>query len=206
MFALPPLYPETFFSAAIKGYKAEKLGTTWSKRKFLLPDVSLLLSEEKFADLFFFWNEQGIGIVCEVQLSFTDCFYPKYQEGDCLEIFIDTRDLKNANVTHRFCHHFVFLPVEVQGVRAMEVTHFRSEDKHSLADPNFLLVDAEIGKKKYTISTFIMKEALFGYDPTAFSKLGFACRVRRTQAPPQHFPTTFIEKYPSLWGTITLED
>src|SRR6516165_1598915 len=108
MFALPSLYPETFFSTSIKGYKAEKLGATWSKRKFLLPDVSLLLGEEKFADLFFFWNEQGIGIVCEVQTGFTDCSYPKYQEGDCLEIFIDTRDLKNANVTHRFCHHFVF--------------------------------------------------------------------------------------------------
>jgi hypothetical protein len=206
MFALPPLYPETFFSASVKGYKATKLGSAWSKRKFLLPDVSLFLSEEKFADVYFFWNEQGIGLYCEVQTGFADCFYPKYQEGDCLEIFIDTRDLKNANVTHRFCHHFVFLPVEVQGVRAMEITHFRSEDKHPLADPNLLVVDAEIGKKKYTLSAFIMKEALFGYDPMAFSKLGFAYRIRRMQAPAQHFPATFIERHPSLWSTITLED
>lgn len=206
MLSLPSLYPETFFSSSVKGYKADKLGTGWNKRKFLLPDTSLVLSEEKFADVYFFWNEQGIGICSEVEVGFTDCFYPKFQEGDCLEIFIDTRDLKNANVIGRFCHHFVFLPVEVQGVRAMEVTHFRNEDKHPLADSSLLFVDVELGKKRYKISTFIDRQALFGYDPMAFSRLGVAYRIRRMHAPAQHFPTSFLERQPSLWTTIILED
>jgi hypothetical protein len=206
MIPLPSLFPETFFASSVKGYKAEQLPTGRGRKKFLLPDVSLILGEEKFADLYFHWHEGGIGIFCEAHIAFTDCLYPRFQEGDCLEVFIDTRDLKDVGVVHRFCHHFLFLPVEVQGVRALEITHFRGEDKHPLADPSLFIVEANFEKKNYQLSIFIPKEALFGYDPTTLSKMGFAYRLRRGKGDAQHFPTSFIERFPSLWSTIMLEN
>jgi len=206
MLQLPSLFPETFFASSVKGYKAEQLPTGRGKKKFQLPDTSLILGEDKFADVYFFWNEGGIGILCEVQIPFTDCLYPKFQEGDCLELFIDTRDLKEAGVIHRFCHHFLFLPIEVQGVRALEITHFRGEDKHPLADPSLFLVESNFEKKSYQLSVYIPKEALFGFDPTTIPKLGFSYRLRRGRSSPQHFPTSFIEQFPSLWSTIFLKD
>lgn len=206
MLQFPSLFPETFFASSAKGYKADKLPTGRGRKKFLLPDASIILGEEKFADVFFFWNEEGIGIVCDVQIPFTDCLYPRFEEGDCLEVFIDTRDLKEAGAVHRFCHHFLFLPTEVQGVRALEITHFRGEDKHPLADPSLLIVEAEFGTKSYSLYTHIAKEALYGYDPATFRKVGASYRLRRARSNPQHFPTSFIERFPSLWSTIILED
>jgi hypothetical protein len=206
MLELPSLFPETFFATSVKGYKADRLPVGRGKKKFLIPDASLVLGEDKFADIFFFWNEGGIGIECKVQIPFTDCLYPKFQDGDCLELFIDTRDLKEAGIVHRFCHHFLFLPVEVQGVRALEITHFRGEDKHPLADPALFILEADFEKTSYQLSVYIPKEALFGFDPATFPRLGFSYRLRRVKSNSQHFPTSFIERYPSLWATIYLED
>lgn len=205
---LPPLFPETFFVPSTKGYKAETSPKGRAKKKYLLPDTSLLLGEERFADVYFFWNEQGIGIECESHIPFTDSHYPRFQEGDCLEIWVDTRDLKEAGTVHRFCHHFLFLPVEVQGVRALEITQFRGEERHPLADPNLLSVESVFEKKGYRLFVQIPKEALYGYDPLSFPRLGFAFRLRRAKQSPQHFTLSShacaIERFPSLWSTISL--
>jgi len=88
----------------------------------------------------------------------------------------------------------------------LEITHFRGEDNHPLADPALFILEAGFEKMSYHLSVYIPKEALFGFDPAAFPRLGFSYRLRRGKSSPQHFPTSFIERFPSLWSTIYLED
>ncbi len=207
---LPALFPETFFEVSAPLYKAGKLPLGSGKKKYLLPDASSLLDEEKFADFYMSWDYSGISILCEVQTAFTDSAYPKFEDGDALEILIDTRDLKEVGVVHRFCHHFLILPVEVQGVRALEISNFRGEDKHPLVDPSEIIVEASFKKRDYSLSIFLPKEALFGYDPTSVPRLGFAYRLHRSKGSPQHFPLSThvcaIERFPALWASLQLKE
>ncbi len=207
--SLPALFPETFFDCSISIYRSSKLPTGRGRRKFLLPDLSSLLDEEIFAEFFLSWDNDGLSIVCNVERPFTDSVYPRYDEGDSLEIFIDTRDLKEVGVIHRFCHHFLFLPVEVQGVQSLEITNFRGEDKHILADSSQILVETTFEKKTYQFAIYLPKGVLYGYDPMNIPRLGFAYRLHRAKGSPQHFPLSTracaIERFPALWASLQLD-
>jgi len=206
----PALFPEIFFDASACIYPSSKLPLARGKRKFLLPDVSALLDEEKFADFYMSWDSEGLSLLCQVERPFIDCVYPSFDEGDSLELFIDTRDLKEVGVIHRFCHHFLFLPVEVQGVRSLEVTNFRGEDKHSLADPAQLCVETTFEKKSYCYAIYLSREVLYGYDPVSIPRLGFSYRLHRAKGRPQHFPLSTkacaIERFPALWASLQLKE
>ncbi len=97
------------------------------------------------------WHEGGIEVQIQVHQKFEGASYPKFDEGDAIELFIDTRDLKEAGFPTKFCHHFLILPQEVQGVRALELTRFRNEDSHPLCDPEAIHVETEMTSKEYTL-------------------------------------------------------
>ncbi len=208
--ALPPLFPETFFDASADLLRSAELPKGRGRKKFLLPDTSSFLDEEKFADMYMAWDYTGISLCCHVAQAFTDCVYPRFDEGDSLEVFIDTRDLKNPGVIHKFCHHFLFLPTEVQGVKALEITQFRGDDRHSLADPEELVVETVLEKKEYSLSIFLPKEVLHGYDPTAAARLGFSYRLHRPKGSSQHFTVSTracsLERNPALWASLQLKE
>ena len=172
--AMPPLAPLDFFALSISGRYSKSLGGSKPlKSAFFLPDTSPLLGETAFADVAFCWNEEGIVVEATVHQPFEEASYPRFREGDALEVFIDTRDLKNAGFITRFCHHFVVLPQEVQGIRALEVTRFRTEDSHPLCDPTELHVQSVFDKKSYWLQFHIPASCLHGYDPGHFDRLGF---------------------------------
>jgi hypothetical protein len=179
------------------------------KKPFLLPDTSLLLDEEKFADLTLSYGSLGLYVGVKVHQAFQDVAFPDVQKGDSLELFFDTRDRKSAGTIHKFCHHFIFLPKEVGGIQACEMTRFRLEDAHPLCDSKLLQVEANFKSKEYELKIFINKEALHGFDPEQFSRLGFTYRVNRKGAPSQHFnlgsQEYLIEKHPSVWASLELK-
>lgn len=196
---MDPLFPADFLSCSFP----------ISSSKFtLIPDMSNFLDEEKFSSFYIKWSEEGIEGMITVEQSFEGCFFPEYQKGDSIEIFIDTRDHKKSAFATRFCHHFVFLPAEVNGVRAEEVTKFRLDDSHPLCNSSDLKVSPKIGKKSYEISFFISESALHGYDPSQFSRIGFAYKINRLKAPSQHFPISSkafdLLDNPSLWASCQL--
>ncbi len=185
--AMPALAPLDFFSfAAAARYSKAPPSSKLFKRSFLLPDTSEMLGEERFADVALCWNEEGIIVEAFIEQAFEEANYPRFSEGDALELFIDTRDLKTAGFITRFCHHFVILPQEVQGIRALEITHFRTEDAHPHCDPSELHVEAEYDKTAYKLHVHIPSSCLHGYDPAYFDRLGFTYRLHRTRGTPQH--------------------
>ncbi len=179
------------------------------KKPYLLPDTSLLLEEEKFADLAMSYSQSGLHIRLKVNQAFQDVAFPDVHKGDSLELFFDTRDRKSAGTIHKFCHHFVFLPKEIGGIQACEMTKFRLEDAHPLCDFKLLQIEASFKSKEYELQIFIDKEALYGFDPEQFNRLGFTYRVNRKGAPSQHFnlgsQEYLIEKYPSVWASLKLK-
>ncbi|MFY7843336.1 MAG: hypothetical protein ACOVOR_04900 [Rhabdochlamydiaceae bacterium] len=167
------------------------------------------MKRESSFDLSIGWNEEGLFIVLEDQEDHIRASWPDYRTADAFELFIDTRNLKSAGFIHRFCHHFVCLPVPVEGIQFCEVTQFRSEDSHELSD----LVEAELKvlkqKKGYKMLIHLPRTCLHGYDPSSMHQLGFAYRLNKTGKDSESFPLCSenyaIEKHPSLWATLDLK-
>ncbi len=195
---MDPLFPVDFFSCNIEIGKAVTE----------LPDLSDLLAEEAFATLLLSWDLEGISGFFHIKKPLEDSAFPDYMKGDAIELFIDTRDNKKSGFASRFCHQFVFLGKEVNGVRAQEITKFRAEDTHPLCDPSEIFLEIKEKKGGYEVAFTLPKEILHGYDPLQFSRLGFAYRVHRYKGMPQHFPfsSKYFEplKHPSLWASLLL--
>ena len=173
-----------------------------------LPDLSDLLAEEPLSSLSLSWSVEGISGLFRVKKSLETSLFPDYSKGDAVEIFIDTRDNKKAGFASRFCHQFVFLGKEVNGIRAQEITKFRAEDMHPLCDPSDIFLEIKEKKESYEVTFTLPKEILYGYDPLQFSRLGFAYRIHRYKGKPEHFPfsSKYFEplKHPSLWASLLL--
>jgi hypothetical protein len=200
--SMDPLLPADFFSY--------QLSIPYSKDGNVKPlfDVCELLDEEKFADLSLSWNEGGILGKATVYKPFKESFFPSYEKGDALELFVSTRETKKGTTT-RFCHHFIFLPAAVQGIQAQEITRFRLEDSHPLCNASDLSIECRSEKDSYELRFRIHEQALHGFDPQQFPKLYLAYRFHRYKAKPQHFPFS-SERFdlltsPSLWASITLQ-
>lgn len=206
---LDPLLPIDFFSVSWQMPKGSRVasGRLFSKTP-PLPDLTGYLSEEKFAEVYFVWDDTGLSGKVVFQKPFEHSSFPSYQDGDSVEIFIDTRDMKQAGWATRFCHHFVFLGHAVQDIEAQEMTRFRSEDAHPLCDASLLEVKAVYGKDDFSLTFFIPAVCLHGFDPGAFPRIGMTYRINRYKGLPQHFSVSSsyfdIMQHPSLWSSVRL--
>lgn len=204
---LPALSPAQFFGVSANCYYCK--GELRPEKSFLLPSTSELLSEESFADVYAAWSHERLAFYFVVKVPFQNFKESDFQKGDCIELFIDTRDLKTKGVVSSFCHHFLFHPVEVQNFYGREITRFRNEDVHRLCHPEDLNVKAVQHHDSYHLAIDIPAHCLHKFDPISFARLGFTYRINRTGAPPQHFAVSseeyVVESHPATWGTLRLE-
>lgn len=191
---LKPLSPAAFFEVRGKIPKAKK------KRQFkkaLLPNITGLTGEGRLVSLALLWSPVGLYMEMGCKLGI--------ESGDQLELFIDTRDLKTSNVITRFCHHFLFDLEEETGV---EVTRFRGEDSHELADSGLITMKTEVKKGSYGVEISLPKEILYGYDPVEFKRLGFCYGFKRRNGEKEHFNLSSdyfnLERHPALWASVEL--
>lgn len=177
---------------------------------YLVPDAPFLLQEEPFAKFHMGWNEEGLYFHMQCDKPFNDVFYPEFQRGDALQLFIDTRNNKTATILTRFCHQFLFLPKEVDGVQALETTRFRTDDAHELCNPQELVSDASFQKNSYSMNIFISSQCLHGYDPRECNRIGFTFCVYSSSGLKQHYSAHAdefsFESFPALWSTVKLND
>ena len=177
-------------------------------KRYLLPELTQLCADESFARVAMGWNREGLEFCIEVNAPVERVAYPNIQNGDSIELFIDTRDVKTSGFNTRFCHHFYFLPEPVDGKQAGEITRFRTEDKHDWCDPTELVVKVKKSAKGYVAKIFIPAQCLHGYDPEQCAQIGFTYRINRYGEIPQHFSVDTedyqLEQQPSLWSSIQL--
>ena len=204
----PPIAPVHFFRISVDLKQGKEVKRRLFGKGFQLPDTSAFLGEDHFADVALAWQQEGIEVEVQVNQKFEEASYPKYDEGDAIELFIDTRDFKEAGFPTRFCHHFLILPQEVQGVRALEMTRFRNEDSHPLCDPEAIKVETEMSSRAYTVRIRLPAEILHGYDPRSFDRLGLTYCIHRPKRESQHFAVSSkyvqVAQHPSLWATCKL--
>lgn len=200
--------PIHFFALSVDCHRLEKKDKFPSHSTYLLPSTDPLTGEETFAKVAIGWCEEGIGVQIEIKGKPAESFYPALEEGDSVELFFDTRDVKTSGFNTRFCHHFFFLPERVEGVSKGERTHFRTEDSHPLCDPDELECEVILKKKEYLMNIFIPSQCLVGYDPKQFDRLGFTYRINRYGNESQHFSALSkeyqIDQQPSLWASLKL--
>ncbi|MGE5196095.1 MAG: hypothetical protein ACM3JI_02055 [Anaerolineae bacterium] len=206
---IPPLFPVDFFNlSADIPYSKTFLSKKNFSRSHFLPSTSALLNETSFADLKLAWNEEGLLVQVFARKPFEESFYPHFSGGDSLELFFDTRDLKTAGFAGRFCHHFVVLISEIQGIRALEMTRFRTEDAHPLCESQEIHIETKYESNAYQLQVCIPSSCLHGYDPAFFDRLGFTYRLNRPKKAPQHFAVSSrhyaIEQHPALWASLKL--
>lgn len=203
---LPSLSPVQFFGLTADCQFLR--GSLKPEKGYLLPSTNDLLDEETFADVYTAWNFEKLCFYFAVHRPFQKVGEPDFRKGDSIEIFIDTRDLKTKGVVTRFCHHFVFFPVEVKNFFGQEITRFRNDDTHRLCHPEDLQVIPDLDKDSYRISVEIPAHCLHGYDPLSFPRIGFTYQINRFEGFSQHFAVSSdeynIEQHPATWGTLKL--
>lgn len=206
---LEPLIPLDFF--AVKGripHVKEGVSFRWMQKRALLPDTAEGLIQENFAQIALGWDQTGLFIDLAVDKPFEEALYPSYREGDSFELFVDTRDLKTTKFLTSFCHHFVFLPQAVQGVRAQEITYFRTEDKHKICSGDDLQVETTFHKNSYEMRLVVPASVLHGFDPLSFERLGLSYRLNRFKGPPQLLSSSvehfLLEQHPAFWASFIL--
>ncbi len=197
------LHPLNYFHFELS---CKKKKGALKKAAYAVPSFAEMHGEKECSTLYFAWSEEGLHFHLDSDVKMGESHFPDYDLGEALELFIDTRDIKNKTFNHRFCHQFVFLPEAVSGVQAKEVTRFRTEDLHPLAEASLLEVVSYKKKKGYEMEIFIPKEALFGYDPAEFNRMGF-CFVQHFS---DHSPVEMtllqkeiqIDQNPSVWSSV----
>jgi hypothetical protein len=202
------LAPASFFGLEIDCHKVKTAHVSSLGNTHLLPDFSDLCNQVPFADVFMGWHSDGLAVKVVSQQAMERSTYPEFSLGDGVELYIDTRDVKTGGFNTRFCHHFVFLPEDVEGFQAAEVTRFRTDDAHDLCKPSDLKLTVDKKKNGYVMQIFIPSQCLVGYDPEQFDRLGFTYKINRWGKTPQHFSVISseyqIDQYPSLWSSMRL--
>lgn len=205
---LPPLDPLDFFTLSSALYYADSLPK--QKRSFRIGDTSFLTGEDPFASVHGCWNQGGLCFEIDVDVPFQKALYPRFRDGDSIELFLDTRDRKSSGFPTRFSHHFLILPQAVDEISHREITRLHAEETRPLCDPSEIEVSRNFGRSDYSIRITIGRNALHGYDPATFSRLGFTYRINRFGGEPLHFAVssekTAVERLPSLWGTLQLKE
>lgn len=210
--SIPPLRPINFFHLHVDCFRIDSSFpgiNAKNKKKYLLPSTADLCDDWSFAEVALGWNQEGIESYISVDQAVGRLAYPNIRQGDSVELFFDTRDVKTSGFNTRFCHHFFALPEAVEGVQTGEITHFRNEEEsHELCDPKEILIKSASTSTGYLIQLFIPRSCLHGYEPEQFDRLGFTYRINRSSGPPQHFSVTTddyaLEQQPSLWSSVKL--
>lgn len=177
-----------------------------------LPCFAQLFQREldaPFATVLMGYTELGLHFSFVVESSKVQVFYPDIEKGDSIQLFIDTRDVRQAKTTHRFCHHFFFLPEAYDEKQCGEITRFRTEETHPLCVSSELELAVERNRSGYSASIFIPAHSLVGYAPGECPRLGFTYKICRADGAVQEFgitsSSTRYDQAPYLWTTMLLK-
>jgi len=205
-FAFPCRYRE-------EAPKIDGLLDDWDEG-FRVPDLMEMEGGRPFAGVFMAWNREGIFFAVRVEGKGRFHADPgRPSAGDCLEVWIDTRDVRDARRASRYCHHFCFLPAGggPKGTRPV-VTQERislAREHAAVADLKRIEVASRVerGRRRYALEVGLPAAVLTGYDPGACSRIGFTYLLHDAALGTQSWsagPDLPVAYDPSLWGTAEL--
>lgn len=167
----------------------------------------------QFASLRLAWNKNGLAISVSVQgkSDWANCSIDSPLSSDGVQIWLDTRNTQNIHRASRYCHQFCLLPLG-EGDDGMQpfIKQYpvarASEDAPEVGEENVLL-ESEADESGYTVSAWFPTNILNGFDPEAYSQLGFYIAIHDSEFGKQTFTVGDDFPYqsdPSLWSTLEL--
>lgn len=181
---------------------------------FCVPDLMGMEGGKPFGEVSMGWDREGLyfGVRVEGKGRFhADPVKPS--AGDCLHLWIDTRDVREARRASRYCHHLYFLP---EGGDTRGSGPVAGQERISLARDHARTVDlsrvkvasrVERRQKRYTMEIALPAKVLTGYDPSVCSRIGFTYLLQDVALGVQSWsagPDLPVAYDPSLWGTAEL--
>ncbi|MDO4570432.1 MAG: hypothetical protein Q4D38_08620 [Planctomycetia bacterium] len=159
------------------------------------------------------WNENGLAIQFFVEGKNHPlwCSRNRPEESDRVELWVDTRNLRNVHRANRYCHRFVCLPsgAGVLGDEAF-VTLFPINRARQFPNeiPNgSIRARSQPVEKGYKLFIHFASRALTGYDPREFQDISLAWMLADRDLGVRLLtagaPLPFQED-PSLWYTFHL--
>ena len=148
---------------------------------------------EPFADVWAGWSPEGLHLAVRVEKNRAPRVIPRrLDEGDCVEFYVDTRDVRTAHRAGRFCHKFVVAPVGGAGRGRKPVFHHleihRSTATPTIIAPEDVQIASSVEDDRYTVELFLPAAALTGYDVEVNRRLGLAFIVHDTEHGIQNWP------------------
>ncbi|HEV3121106.1 MAG TPA: hypothetical protein VGY53_04355 [Isosphaeraceae bacterium] len=214
-----PLIPQVFwFRMALPCTRIDALPRSGRGRlldlapECALPDFSRLEGHASWAEVRVAWNPKGLGVSFEVTGKtgpiVSDPERPLASDG--VQLWIDTRDTRNAHRATRFCHRFVAtLAPGGRGVNVSQRAIGRAQADAPIARPEAVLSRVDARKSGWLLELFLNAEALHGFDPETNRRLGFAFQVTDPARDDlylsvgREFP---VAEDPSLWATLELRE
>jgi hypothetical protein len=165
-----------------------------------------------FAQLYMAWDDAGLYFGVEVPAKTTYHIDPRHwTQGDCLELWVDTRDLKDVHRGHRYCHRFYILPGGTgPGGRqpiGRQTTMDRAREQAPPCPEETIKLGLRRLKSSYQLEVHLPASGLNGFQPGEFDRLGFAYLLHDSQHGTQSWsagPEAGVGHDPSTWGTVEL--
>ncbi len=181
---------------------------------YKIPDLMGVEGLEPYADLYMAWNDEGLYFGLRVKAKTRYKIAPKnYTQGDCLELFLDTRDLKDMHRANRYCHHFYFLPggsgVDGKTPIGRQTSIKRAREQAPPCPEESIQVATRRLKKSYQMEIELPAEGLNGFQPREFNRLGFTYMLHDTQLGLQSWSAGRdlpVAQDPSTWGTVEFQE
>ena len=167
-----------------------------------------------FADVRAAWNNRGIFVTVRVagKKQTPWCRYDRPEDSDGLHLWIDTRATHNVHRASRFCHRFVFLPLgegrKLDEPYAGQMLINRARENPVPVAENVLQVRSEKRVDGYVLQCHIPAQAMTGFNPADYPRLGFFYSVQDRELGWQTFSVDNafpFDEDPSVWGTLELE-
>lgn len=182
----------------------------WNERS-LLPDLMSVEGLHTFANVYMSWDDSGLYFGVDVKNKTQYKLDPrKPTEGDCLELFIDTRDVKEHRA-NRYCHRFYFLPGGIgKTIKKPIGRQTAVEEAREQAPPcpeDAIEARLRVLKKSYQMEIKIPASGLNGFSPREFNRLGFTYLLHDAQRGTQSWSSRAdmgVDRDPSTWGTVEL--
>ena len=177
-----------------------------------IPDLMAVEGLESYADLYMAWDDSGLYFALHLRRKTRYKIDPEnYARGDCLELWLDTRDMKDAHRANRYCYHFYFLPGGAgrDGKkpigRQTSIEHAREQAPPCPED------SIEMGlrrlKRSCRMEIKLPASGLEGFQPREFDRLGFTYLLHDVEKGQQSWSGGGglpVAHDPSTWGSVEL--
>lgn len=219
-----PISPRLSFNFAIPCHKKENLWTkeaelSWQKvglnleDKYILPQFNALEGKQPPVEVRMAWDESGLAMAFIVtgKKRPLDCRVPLTDSGDSVQLWLDTRDMRQVHRAARSCHQFAIFPTGGgrklnEAVLLPVPIHLAKENPKNM-EASYYFTRSEINTKGYILECVFPAESLTDFRPDDYPTLGIAWEIQDrdlgdiTLSAPSPAP---FQSDPAFWCTLNL--